>query len=141
MGLDESTSIQTCWQNRQKDIQYCSRTVAHIKRQEQIHRLRHIVADLAARLPPEVRDTPLVRDMAGYGCLTRMHVVRLLAPQLKGEDHTKDIDFSRAGITARWAAGRADARRIIENAPWRADVDPLEGFYLHECRPGVEPMP
>ncbi len=126
--------------NRQKDIQYCSRTVAQIMRQEQIHRLRHIVAELAARLPPEERDTPLVRDMASYGCLTRMHVVRLLAPQLEGEDHTKDIDFSRAGIKARWQAGKSDARRIIENAPWRADVDPLEGFFLHECRPGAQPM-
>jgi NTE family protein len=126
--------------NRQKDIQYCSRTVAQIRRQEQIHRLRHIVAELAARVPQEERDTPLVREMASYGCLTRMHVVRLLAPQLEGEDHTKDIDFSRAGIKARWEAGLGDARRIIRNAPWRGDVDPLAGFSLHECRPATEPM-
>ena len=78
--------------------------------------------------------------MASYGCLTRMHVVRLLAPQLEGEDHTKDIDFSRAGIKARWEAGLSDGCRIIANAPWRGDVDPLEGFFLHECRPGAEPM-
>ena len=126
--------------NRQKDIQYCSRTVAQIARQEQIHRLRRIVAELASRLPKEERDTPRVREMASYGCLTRMHVVRLLAPQLEGEDHTKDIDFSRAGIKARWEAGLSDARRIIQNAPWRGDVDPLEGFFLHECRPGAAPM-
>jgi NTE family protein len=126
--------------NRQKDIQYCSRTVAQIRRQEQIHRLRHIVAELAARVPQEERDTPLIREMASYGCLTRMHVVRLLAPQLEGEDHTKDIDFSRAGIRARWEAGSGDARRIIRNAPWRGDVDPLAGFSLHECRPATEPM-
>ena len=126
--------------NRQKDIQYCSRTVTQIRRQEQIHRLRHIVAELAARLPQEERETPLVREMASYGCLTRMHVVRLLAPQLEGEDHTKDIDFSRAGIHARWEAGFSDARRVLADAPWRGEFDPLEGFYLHECRPATEPM-
>ncbi len=126
--------------NRQKDIQYSSRTVTHIRRQKQIHRLRHIVAELAARLPQEERETPLVREMASYGCLTRMHVVRLLAPQLEGEDHTKDIDFSRAGIHARWEAGFSDARRVLADAPWRGEFDPLEGFYLHECRPATEPM-
>jgi len=126
--------------NRQKDIQYCSRTVSHIKRQEQIHHLRHIIAQLAARLPQDERETVLVRQMASYGCVTRMHVIRLLAPQLAGEDRTKDIDFSRAGIKARWQAGFNDACRIIQNAPWLGDVDPLEGFYLHECRPGTEPM-
>ncbi len=126
--------------NRQKDIQYCSRTVTHIRRQEQIHRLRHIVAELAARLPKEERETELVHEMASYGCLTRMHVVRLLAPQLEGEDHTKDIDFSRAGIRARWEAGVSDARRVLSDAPWRGEFNPLEGFYLHECRPATAPM-
>ena len=126
--------------NRQKDIQYCSRTVTHIRRQEQIHRLRHIVAELAARLPQEERETPLVREMASYGCLTRMHVVRLLAPQLEGEDHTKDIDFSHAGIHARWEAGFSDAKRVLADAPWRGEFNPLDGFYLHECRPATEPM-
>ena len=126
--------------NRQKDIQYCSRTVTHIRRQEQIHRLRHIVAELTARLPKEERDTEPVREMASYGCLTRMHVVRLLAPRLEGEDHTKDIDFSRAGICARWKAGFSDTQRVLAEAPWRGEFDPLAGFYLHECRPGVAPM-
>ena len=32
-----------------------------------------------------------------WGCVTRMHVVRLLAPQLDDEDHTKDIDFTPVG--------------------------------------------
>ena len=126
--------------NRQKDVQYCSRAVSQIKRQKQIHRLRHIIAELAMRLPESERESNLVREMAGYGCLTRMHVVRLLAPPLEGDDHTKDIDFSRKGIRCRWAAGYGDARRVLADAPWEAEVDPIEGFYLHECRPATAPM-
>ena len=126
--------------NRQKDVQYCSRAVSQIKRQKQIHRLRHIIAELAMRLPESERQSNLVREMAGYGCLTRMHVVRLLSPPLEGEDHTKDIDFSRKGIRCRWAAGFSDARRVLADAPWEAEVDPIEGFYLHECRPATAPM-
>ncbi len=98
---------ETMWQilNRQKDIQYSSRAATHIARQKQLHRLRHVVSELVTRMPEQLRQDPEVQDLAGYGCLTRMHVVRLLAPTLDGEDHTKDIDFSPAGIHARWAAG------------------------------------
>ena len=123
--------------HRQKDVQYSSRAHSHILRQQQIHRLRHVIADLAARLPPELRARPEIAEMAGYGCQTRMHVVRLLAPALKGEDHTKDIDFSAAGIKARWQAGLADTRAVITRAPWTQPVDPLEGFVLHEAIAGV----
>ena len=42
--------------NRQKDVQYCSRAVSQIKRQKQIHRLRHIIAELAMRLPESERE-------------------------------------------------------------------------------------
>jgi NTE family protein len=131
---DEPESI---WQvmNRQKDIQYSSRAVSHIARQKQIHKLRHIIADLAGMVPEEQRKSAAIRALAGYGCVTQMHVVRLLAPQLGNEDHTKDIDFSPSGIKARWSAGYADTMRILEEAPWEREVDALEGFHLHESTP------
>jgi len=121
--------------HRLKDLQYASRTSTHISRQRQIHRLRHIVAELAARLPPEAREDKAIREMAAYGCLTNMHVVRLLAPDLDHADESKDIDFSREGIAARWRAGLEDARRMIAQAPWEKPVDPLAGFHLHEMNP------
>jgi NTE family protein len=129
----------TIWQvlNRQKDIQYSSRTISHIARQKQIHRLRHVIAELARRLPDADRQTRAVKELEGYGCLTRMHVVRLLAPRLDGEDHTKDIDFSSTGIRARWEAGYADTSRVLDLAPWSGEFDPIEGFILHEARPGT----
>ena len=36
---------------RQKDIQFASRGKSHVARQAQIHRLRHVVRELARRLP------------------------------------------------------------------------------------------
>ena len=70
--------------------------------------------------------------MASYGCLTRMHVVRLLAPKIESEDHTKDIDFSASGIRGRREAGYADTNRALQQKPWEGNHDPLEGFVLHE---------
>jgi NTE family protein len=58
--------------------------------------------------------------------------VRLLAPRLEGEDHTKDIDFTPAGIRARCEAGYRDTRDAIAEAPWTAPADPLQGVYVHD---------
>ncbi|WP_156256153.1 patatin-like phospholipase family protein [Sandarakinorhabdus oryzae] len=129
---------QSIWDvmNRQKDVQYSSRASTHIKRQRQLHQLRHIITELAALVPEDRRNSADVAHLAAYGCSTRMHVIRLLAPTLANEDHSKDIDFSAAGISARWEAGYADTMHTLESAPWREPVDPLEGFVLHEAMGG-----
>jgi NTE family protein len=123
--------------SRQKDVQYASRARSHILRQQQIHRLRHIIAELAKRFPEEARRDNMVQEMARYGCLTRMHIVRLLAPMVGADDHTKDIDFTDAGIRARWHAGYTDTTRVLQREPWNDPVDPLEGFILHEAEHGA----
>jgi len=122
--------------SRQKDLQYSSRAASHIARQKQIHKLRHVIADLAGHLPDDVRASPEIRALAGYGCLTRMHVVRLLAPPMAGADHAKDIDFSPEGIRSRWDAGYGDTNRVLAAAPWTCPADPTEGFILHEAAAG-----
>jgi NTE family protein len=68
-----------------------------------------------------------------------MHVVRLLAPRLDNESHIKDIDFSPAGIRARWKTGYTDTCRALEAQAWLGQFDPLEGVILHEPQPGAEP--
>src|SRR5262249_686884 len=98
----------------------------------QAHRLRHIINELAARLPEGERNSQAVRELASYGCQTRMHVVRLLAPRLDRETHTKDIDFSADGIAQRWEAGYAHAKTALARAPWEGEFDPLSGVILHE---------
>jgi len=121
--------------HRHKDIQYSSRIASHISRQQQTHRLRHVVSQLVRQIPSELRDTEVVKDLAGYGCVTQMHVVRLLAPRIGNENHTKDIDFSSAGIGARRAAGYSAAMAALQQAPWQGNFDPIEGVILHEAIP------
>ncbi len=124
----------TIWQvlGRQKDIQYASRGKSHVMRQEQIHRLRHVIRELGSRLSDAQQNDPEVRELLGYGCGTTMHLVRLLSPRLDREDHTKDIDFTRAGIRTRWLAGYEHAQRVIAEQPWVCHVDPLQGVLIHE---------
>ncbi len=122
--------------NRQKDIQYSSRAHSHIKRQRQLHKLRHVVQQLSLLVPNGAATEEDLASLRSYGCETKMHVVRLLAPQLDNEDHTKDMDFSPGGIRERCEAGYAHTSRMLEKAPWRAPADPLEGFILHEALGG-----
>jgi NTE family protein len=136
---------QSIWEvtNRQKDIQYSSRAHSHIKRQRQLHKLRHVIQQLALLVPPGAATKEDLATLQSYGCETKMHVVRLLAPRLDNEDHTKDVDFSPGGIRARWEAGYAHTSAMLEKAPWREASDPLEGFILHEAMGGelVETIP
>jgi NTE family protein len=130
----QGTEPKSIWHvlGRQKDIQYASRAESHIARQEQIHRLRHVVRELVKRIPADRKDDPEVKALAEYGCRTTMHLVRLLAPRLDHEDHTKDIDFTRAGIRTRWRAGYEHTRRVIERKPWQCDLDALQAVVVHE---------
>jgi NTE family protein len=134
---------ESMWEvmHRQKDIQYSSRVATHITRQLQTHRLRHVIRELVDLLPDVARNSEAVRDLASYGCLTRMHVVRLLAPRLDNEDHTKDIDFSPSGIRKRWEAGYADTMRAVEEAPWEGEFNPLDGIVLHQRAEAAKPAP
>ena len=133
---------KTMWDvlHRQKDIQYSSRIANQIVRQQQVHRLRHVITELVGHMPEQVRTTPEVRDLAGYGCVNRMHIVTLLAPRLENEGHTKDIDFSASGIRMRWDAGYAHTARVLERAPWKNEFDPMEGVILHELIPPEFPV-
>jgi NTE family protein len=94
--------------------------------------MRHVIAELVARMPEQLRETPDVQALAAYGCRTRMHFVRLLAPRLENEGHTKDIDFSPAGIGMRWRAGRDHTRQALAQAPWEKSSDPMDGVILHQ---------
>ena len=129
----------TIWEvlHRQKDIQYSSRIANHIARQREAHRLRHVISELAKHVPDEIRKSDLVHELAAYGCPTRMHVVRLLAPRLDHESHLKDIDFSSSGIRQRWQTGYADTCRALARAAWIGEFGPLDAVVLHE--PDTEP--
>ena len=144
---DEPTTI---WEilNRHKDIQYSSRIASHIMRQSESHRLRHVITELLEFVPEkEKRDHPEVKELAGYSCRTRMHVVRLLGAAPENESHIKDIDFSPAGIRSRWEAGYANTKRALARQAWLDEYDVLEGVILHELEPepdtpaDVEPDP
>ena len=126
--------------NRQKDLQYASRAASHIMRQKQIHRLRHVIAELAGKLPPEAQSDPEVRSWPPMAAARVMHVVRLLAPRLDRRT-TPRTSISAAPASAR-AGRQAWSTRAGRWRPGRGSrhADPLEGFVLHELRREAMPV-
>ncbi len=129
---------RSMWQvtGRQKDIQFSSRFDSHVQRQAQIHQLRHIVRELAGELPAAALARPKLSELASYGCDTVMHLIRLVAPPLPGEDHTRDMDFNTSSIQTRWQAGLAGARRAIAQKAWQHPVGPMDGLIVHDVDAG-----
>ena len=125
---------ESLWQvcGREKDIRYASRANHHIARQKQIHHLRHIISELSHAMPEEMRNLPEVQELASWGCQTQIHIARLLASELTGEDQMKDIDFTSASVYSRWQAGKEDTKRMLDLAPWERPVDPVEGVIIHD---------
>ena len=116
---------------RQKDILFGSRSKSYIARQAQLHRMRHIVRELVSMLPEERKSTPEVKELANWGCATAMHLIEINAEPIDGETNARDYDFSRAAIQARWQAGYADTRRMIEQRPWNDPIDPIVGVSVY----------
>jgi NTE family protein len=125
---------QSIWEvfNRQKDIQFSSRADSHIARQKQLHQLRHIVRELVELIPEAKRKATEIKAMAGYGCGTKMHIIRLNAQRLDGDDTNRDVDFTSTGIAARWQAGYVDTIATLEKRPWETKIDAMTGVAVYD---------
>jgi NTE family protein len=129
-GLEPSSIHQVL--DRFKDIQFASRHKSHVARQEQLHHMRHIVRELVKRLPQAERETAAVKEMAGYGCGTTIHVLQMNAPRMNDGNLMKEMDFTTAGIDTRWAAGLSHARQTLAQKSWEIGIDPGIGVVIHD---------
>jgi NTE family protein len=82
-------------------------------------------------LPEGQRNTPEAQELADYGCTSVMHLVEINAEALDGETNSREYDFTKATIEARWHAGYADTHRMIAKRPWDNKIDPSVGVAMY----------
>jgi len=100
---------------RQKEIQYSSRTRAESKRFKEQQRFKNQVAQLLARLPPELADSPEVERLRGL-CERKVgNLVQLIYHSKEYEGDSKDYEFSRQSTEDRWRAGYHDTVRTLRH--------------------------
>jgi len=112
---------------REKDIRYSSRTRAATDMLRTTHDVRHNINGLWDQLPEEIRNTPEAKFLYEFGCVTTMDIVELVYRPPDPQGCSKDYEFSRTTMRARWAQGLSDARTTLNASPWLAPMPPEVG--------------
>ena len=105
---------------REKDIRYSSRTRVVTDTLRERHNVRHTINEMYKLLPPEIANTPQARRLYEHGCVTEMDIALLIYRPMALQGASKDFEFSRATMEARWQAGLTDARTTLLASPWLA---------------------
>jgi NTE family protein len=107
---------------REKDLRYSSRTKISTDAFRERHNVRHAINELHKLLPEELASTEQGRRLYEYGCVTEMDIVQLIYRPLEPQGSSKDFEFSRSTMNARWQQGMADARTTLHASPWLAPM-------------------
>ena len=103
--------------HRQKEIRYSSRTRTVTDNFVRLQRLRRMIGDLLAELPPdsEFRQKERVEALARMAHLRCYNIVHLIYRSAKYEGASEDYEFSRRTMEAHWQAGYNDTVRTLRH--------------------------
>jgi NTE family protein len=124
---------------REKDIRYSSRTRAATDTLRKMHDVRHNINNLWDQLPEDLRKTPEAKFLYNFGCVTTMDIVELIYRPTEIQGHSKDYEFSRATMRARWTQGLSDAQTTLQASPWLAPMPPEIGARTFDVLKEVHP--
>jgi NTE family protein len=124
---------------RQKDIQYSSRTRKGTDRFVQRQNLRRLIQRAIDTLPPAVRVQPEIARLAEEGCRKVMSVVHLIYQAKAYETHAKDYEFSSIAMRHHWQAGYDDARASLARPDFLARPAGERGAATHDIHRGGAP--
>ncbi len=103
---------------RDKDIRYSSRTRAGTDSYHRKHDVRYNINAFLETLPDDLKKSPQAQWLYEFGCVTTMDVAHLIYRPSTPQGSSKDYEFGRATMEARWAQGYSDARETLLAAPW-----------------------
>jgi NTE family protein len=106
--------------NRQKEIQYSSRTRTVTTYMVQMQKMRQALQLLLERLPESARREPDVMEIADFACHRVTNIIHLIYRSKVFEGHSKDYEFSPEAMHEHWQSGLDDIRRTLAD-PSRLD--------------------
>jgi NTE family protein len=112
---------------REKDIQYASRTRHNTKSALQAHEARMALRGLLMALPEELRNDPnaqLLERLANERTVTVAQIIYRNKPY---EGSSKDYEFSRQAMLEHWQAGVSDVEHCMHNSEVRLRGRPQKG--------------
>ncbi|HXR62765.1 MAG TPA: patatin-like phospholipase family protein [Rudaea sp.] len=98
---------------RQKDIQYSSRTRRGTDSAAERQRLRLALGELVALLPDKRMPATLAQAFDAWTCTKILNIVHLIYQAKSYEEQYKDYAFGPQAMREHWAAGLADMRQTL----------------------------
>ena len=100
---------------RQKEIQYSSRTRASSDQFKKEQKLRSALAELIAKLPEQLRETPEYALLLPEADRNVYSIIQLIYRSKHYEGDSKDFEFSSRSMEDHWSAGRSDTIRTLQH--------------------------
>lgn len=117
---------------RQKDIQYSSRTRSGTDHEAHLHQLRRAIKRLLEQVPPGHLDAQLRKTLEPWACDHVINIVHLIYQAKPYEAQFKDYAFGVGTMRAHWAAGRTDMQRTLEHPEYFAKPPRELGVATHD---------
>jgi len=121
---------------RQKDIQYSSRTRAITDYMREQQNLRRMLSEVMALVPASKRDDAWFRRAAEHACDARRNVIHLIYRDKSFETGAKDYQFGSLTMREHWASGLDDIRETLKHPQWLAMPSPEHPFVTHDVHRG-----
>lgn len=128
-GKLPQTMSEVLW--REKEIQYASRTCAHIEALIAKKNLDQLLAH-----SPAVFDSKQVPDVTSLKGGPKIDIVHITFEPLAGHNPMSDTEFSRRSIRLRSDAGYEDMKQAIDASPWTQENEGLPAHVYRRAKDG-----
>ena len=118
---------------RAQDIVFSTQALRTIEARSREHRLRHMIHELSALSPPEKRAGRRA-ELAAEGRANEIAMVLVAYRAPAHEMSAKTVDFSRASIDERWAAGLSDMNAALDRLEARTATFAADGYAFYDGR-------
>ena len=117
---------------RQKEIRYSSRTRLATNQFKKKQILRRAAAQLLAKLPKELQQTPEAEMLALEADEKVYNLIQLIYRARLYEGNSKDYEFSRRTMEEHWRSGYNDAVRTLRHPEVLQRPSGLDGFFTFD---------
>jgi len=124
---------------RQKDIQYSSRTRMVTSTAHAEQELRRLLGAALERLPESERQGPWYEHLAAQACNARRNVIHLIYQDKPYESYAKDFQFSLLTMNEHWSSGLADLRASLRHRQWLELPSAEQPFVTHDLHRAPPP--
>src|SRR5690606_39315820 len=97
---------------RQKDIQYSSRTRTVTNNFQRVLKLRRSLQRLLERLPEHERNSAALADIREQACTPAVNVINLIYEAKHYERQSKDYEFGSEAMRDHWQSGDRKSTRL-----------------------------